>query len=126
MASKAWKTGGLKPPIFSFQLLQGDEQRLACQRIAGLAVCSCGFRVEADKQRDGLSSGVADEQSAIAIHAIFTSEVAAVPLHHVNIVRPLFGREAERRIFAFIVKRIAADQDYRLAISLGAFNLRVQ
>jgi hypothetical protein len=49
------------------------------------------LRVEADEQRHGLPAAEADEQRAVAVNPIVASELAAVALHHVDVVNALLG-----------------------------------
>ena len=58
------------------------------------------LRGKADKQRDGLAIGEANEQGAIAIDAIVIGETPAIALHHVDVVHAPFGSKAEGRIAA--------------------------
>ena len=58
------------------------------------------LHAEADKQGDGFAASEANEQRPVTIDAIVVGEIAAVALHHVDVVHAPFGSKAEGRIAA--------------------------
>src|SRR6516225_4490354 len=113
------------------QRLKSAEQRLRGSYVEGLrrvaVVVGHGrLDAEADKQGDGFAASEANEQRPVTIDAIVVGEIAAVALHHVDVVHTQLRREAECLVTTRVLKEFAKGDHHRTLVGFGALDLTIQ
>ena len=110
------------------QRLKSAEQRLRGSYVEGLrrvaVVVGHGrLDAEADKQGDGFAASEANEQRPVTIDAIVVGEIAAVALHHVDVVHTQLRREAKGRVTAAVAKEFAKGDHHCVLVGFRVFDL---